>query len=449
MGEHLLPMTRTPHSVGRRRSPRIAAVVLLALAFAVVPARAADADHADRGRAAGDPTVIADWNATAMATVAADPTKLAPDVLIYTGFVQAAVYDAVVGIAGRYQPYVYHHRGPRHASTQAAAAQAAYQILVTYVPSQKATLDAALATSLDPIPAGRAKTQGVNYGTDVANNLIRLRRHDGRNAPIFFTKPPAPGVWRPTPPGFVPMLDPWYGAMTPMLVRSATQFQPPPPPALTSAEYTRDFDEVKAYGSVNSSARTAEQTATALFFSGSALVQYNTALRDQMTARHLDIVDTARMYAATNVSAVDALMTVWRAKLFYGLWRPITAITLADTDGNPATTADPSWLPLAVTPAYPEYSSGYNVLTAAYLGGLAKLFHTDRLNLNLTSTAVPGVVRHYDTGAAVRVDVVNARVWLGYHFRFADIASRDLGLRLIDWTTGHFFLPVDREESDG
>ena len=195
------------------------------------------------------------------------------------------------------------------------------------------------------------------------------------------------------------MLDPWYGSMTPMLVRSATQFQPPPPPALTSPEYTRDFDEVKAYGSLNSSMRTPAQTATALFFSGNAIVQFNAALRDQMFARQLDIVDTARMYAATNLTAVDALMTVWRAKLFYGLWRPITAINLADTDGNPATSADASWVPLVNTPAYPEYSSGYNVLTAAFTGGLADLFGTDRLSLNLTSTAVPGTIRHYDTGA--------------------------------------------------
>jgi len=444
MGTDRLPFTRADHVAGRRRSSRFAAVVLLALALAVVPAGAADAGPPDGGRAAGDPTVIADWNALAMTTEIADPGKLAPEVLIYTGFVQAAVYDAVVGIAGRYRSYVYHRQGPRHASVQAAAAAAAHQILVTYSPYAKTTLDAALATSLASIPDGWAKTQGVEFGTDVANNLIRLRRNDGRNAPIYFTKTPAPGVWRPTPPGFVQMLDPWFGSMTPMLVRSATQFQPPPPPALTSAAYTRDFDEVKAYGSLNSSVRTPEQTATALFFSGNTIVQYNTALRDQMNVRHLDIVDTARMYAATNVSAVDALMTVWRAKLFYGLWRPITAINLADTDGNPATAADPSWVPLVTTPAYPEYSSGYNVLTAAYTGGLAKLFGTDRLNLNLTSTAVPGVARHYDTGAAVRADVVDARVWLGFHFRFADIASRDLGLRLVDWTTSRYFLPVDR-----
>ena len=150
------------------------------------------------------------------------------------------------------------------------------------------------------------------------------------------------------------------------------------------------------------------------------------------------------MFAATDMSMADALITVWRAKYDYGRWRPITAINLADTDGNPATIADPSWVPLLTTPAYPDYPSGYNAVTAATTGGLEELFHTQRLNLSLISTAVPNVTRHYETGRAVRADVVNARVWLGIHFRFADLASRNLGLRLSDWTIDHYFQPVGR-----
>jgi hypothetical protein len=139
------------------------------------------------------------------------------------------------------------------------------------------------------------------------------------------------------------MYDPWLGFVTPMLVRSATQFGPPgPPPALTSARYTRDFAEVKALGAQDSTARTAAQTSTAMFFSGNALVQFNTALRDQVTVRNLDIVDAARMFAAIGMATADADITVWHAKYIYGFWRPITAITLADTDGNPATSPDPS-----------------------------------------------------------------------------------------------------------
>jgi hypothetical protein len=137
------------------------------------------------------------------------------------------------------------------------------------------------------------------------------------------------------------MSAPWLGFVTPLLVPSATQFAPPAPPALTSARYTRDFNEVKAFGSLTSTARTAAQTDTALFFSGNALVQYHGALRDQVTVRHLDIVDAARMFAAIDMSLADAEISVWHAKYVYGYWRPITAINLADTDGNPATVADP------------------------------------------------------------------------------------------------------------
>jgi hypothetical protein len=351
----------------------------------------------------------------------------------------------VVGIDRRYAPYRFQARAPHPASTQAAAVAAAHQVLVTYFPYAQNTLDAAYASSLAQIPDGRAKTNGVAFGIRAADTVIALRAHDGRDAHIFFTKPPEPGVWRPTPPGFFSMFDPWLGFVTPLLVHSATQFGPPPPPSLTSARYTRDFNEVKAYGSKDSSVRTPDQTATAMFFSGNAMVQFNAALRDQATVRNLDIVQSARMFAATDMCVADGIITVWRAKYDYGLWRPITAINLADTDGNPATIADPTWVPLVATPAYPEYSSGYNVVTATTTGGLQGLFHTRHLNLSLISTAVPNVTRHYDTGGALRADVVNARVWLGFHFRFADIASRNLGLQLSDWTTDHYFQPVDRD----
>jgi hypothetical protein len=200
---------------------------------------------------------------------------------------------------------------------------------------------------------------------------------------------------------------------------------------------------VKALGSTTSTVRTRAQTSTAMFFSGSTIVQYNASLRDQMAIRHLDLTDAARMFAAVDMTSADALITVWHAKLLFGWWRPITAINLADADGNPATTADPNWKPLVPTPAYPEYPSGYNVLTAAFTGGLDHLFGTDRLAITLISTAVPDV-RHYHSGRALRAAVVNARVWLGFHFRTADVASRHLGLRLTDWTLDHYFQPTSK-----
>lgn len=429
----------TPRSSSHSVLRRVAAALSVLL---ILPALSTGSAAASRQKATEDPTAIADWNALAVTTLVGDPKKKAPETFLYMGFVQAAVYDAVVGIHGRFKPYLFHERAPRGSSAQAAAVAAAHEVLVTYSPYAQAGLDAAYVASLAQIPDGQAKTHGITFGTRVADNLIRARSHDGRNAPISFTATPGPGVWRPTPPGLAQMLDPWLGAVTPLLVHSATQFAPPPPPSLTSARYTRDFAEVKAFGSLTSAVRTAAQTSTAMFFSGNALIQYNAAMRDQMVRRHMDLTDAARMFAAVDMATVDALITVWHAKLLYGLWRPITAINLADTDGNPATVADPNWVPLTPTPAYPEYSSGYNVVTAAFSGGLAGLFRTDDLDLTLISSAVPDV-RQYDSARALRADVVNARVWLGYHFRTADTVSRDLGLRLTDWALENFFQPTE------
>ena len=176
------------------------------------------------------------------------------------------------------------------------------------------------------------------------------------------------------------------------------------------------------------------------------VIELSTALRDQVAVRNLDIVDAARLFAAVDMSVADALISVWHAKYVYGFWRPITAITLAGTDGNPATTADPTWVPLLMTPPYPDYPSGYNVVNSTVTHGLQNLFDTRHLQLTLISTAVPGVERHYDSGRVLRRDVVDARVWLGIHFRFADTASRDMGGRLAAWTLDHYFQPIDEHK---
>ena len=436
-------LQRPSQSTPRRRLR--AGTLLSACVVAVLVASLAGTATAATGATAtsGDPAVISEWNELATTTLLGDTTKPAVEHILYMAFVQAAVYDAVVGIKGRYEPYQFHARAPRRASAQAAAVAAAHKVLVTYVPSAQAALDAAYAASLAQLPDGKAKNRGVAYGTRVADNLIRLRADDGRNAPIEFTQPAGPGVWRPTPPASAPMIDPWLGFVTPLLVHSATQFGPPPPPALTSRRYTRDFNEVKALGSATSTERTAAQTSTALFYSGLANPQFQAMLRDQVRVRDLDLVDAARMFAAADMSAADTIISVWYAKYVHGLWRPSTAIHLADTDSNPATEADPSWVPLRPDPAYPEYPSGYNGFAAAVTRGLEKVFHTRQLQLTAISTAVPDV-RHYDSGRALRQDVVDGRMLLGVHFRFADTAARDMGIRLADWALDHYFQPVDK-----
>jgi hypothetical protein len=386
-----------------------------------------------------DASVISEWNAIAMTTLLGDTAKSGQEQLLYVAFAHAAIYNAVVGVYPRYESYRSHEKAARGTSATAAAAAAGHRILQTYSPYATTTLDAALATSLERIPDGAAKTKGVAFGERVAQKVIAQRADDGRYAPISYTKAPAPGVWRPTPPANLPMAVPWLARMTPLMIRSNQQFAPPRPPALTSRTYTKDFAEVKALGSATSTARSAEQTATAMFFSGSVGVQVNTALRDQATVRGLDIVDSARMFAEVDMTILDALITTWQAKLVRGYWRPITAIQLADTDGNPATTPDPTWTPLLTTPNYPDYVSGYNAVIASASRALEHAVGSKRLNLTLISTAVPGATRHYDSGARLRTDVVDARILLGIHFRTADEEARTLGVDTADWVARHYF----------
>ncbi|MFC7530899.1 vanadium-dependent haloperoxidase [Actinoplanes sp. GCM10030250] len=423
---------------GRSTGGRAAAVaVLTLLPLAAGPAAAASPSPSEMA------SVVSDWNAVAVTTLIGDTGKAPVETFLYLGFVHAAIYDAVVGIHPRYQPYRPHHPAPPHASATAAAAAAAHTILETYSPYAQAALDTALAASLARVPDGAAKTAGIAYGELVARDLVELRAHDGRNAPVQYTPAPAPGVWRPTPPAYAPMAAPWLGGVTPLLARSAAQFAPPAPPSLTSRRYTRDFIEVKLLGSIDSTVRTTAQTDLARFFSGNAAVQVNVALRDQAAVRGLDIADAARMFAAVVMTTADALIVTWQSKLEHAYWRPITAIQLADTDGNPDTAADPAWTPLLVTPNYPDYVSGYNAVIAASSRALENVVGR-RLNLTLGSTAVPGATRHYESGTALRADVVNARIWLGIHFRTADTAARTLGVDLADWSSRHYFRPAAR-----
>jgi hypothetical protein len=429
--EGVMPGSRPPYAL-------LLATLAVAAALAL-PAGAA-AHGCRHTPATGDPAVISDWNALAVQTFVADTTKAPQETPLYTAFVQAAVYDAVVGVAGRYEPYHLRACAPRGASAQAAAVTAAHDVIVNYSPYAQASVEAAYTAALEQIPDGQAKSDGVAFGRLAAADLIALRTGDGRNAPILFTQAPAPGVWRPTPPAFAQMAVPWMAFVRPLLVRSPEQFgDPGPPPALTSRRYTRDFAEVEALGRQDSTERSAEQTATAQFFSGNAAVQYNAALRNQATMRGLDIVDAARLFAADEMSMADAVISVWHAKYIYGLWRPVTAINLADTDGNPATDPDPSWKPLLATPPYPSYVSGYSGLTGAFTRALENALRTRDADLTLISTAVTGATRTYDTGAALRQDVIDARIWLGIHFRFDDTGGVAVGQRVARYALRHYF----------
>jgi CHRD domain len=400
--------------------------------------------------AAASPAVITAWNEIAANTIAGPApngaAKGAAEANMWLGFVQAAVYNAVNGITGRYGLYKWPTgaQAPKGASPQAGAAAAAHRVLKTYFgssPTIAANLDGALAASLGQIPDGAAKDQGIRYGEQAADRLIELRANDGRNAPIVFNVPLAPGVWRPTPPANAPFFDPWLSQVTPLMLDSPSQFRADAPPAIGSPVYVQEFNEVRDYGVNTGSLRSPVQTQTALFFFDIAVFPIQAALRDLVTRQGLDISDSARLFGAVDMSLADAVIAVWDGKYHYGWWRPITAIREADNDGNPATAGVAGWTPLISTPPYPDWPSGLSGAIGALSTTLSRLNPSGQVDLNITSPGI-GITRHYDDPAVIQKDVIDARVWSGIHFRTADQVGVATGIKVGNWALDHYFAPA-------
>jgi hypothetical protein len=429
------------HPQGPTRLITPALVLSITLA-AVMPVSAAQPP------AAADPAVIAAWNQMAVNTLVQAPPngagKTAPEAFLYFAFVHAAMYNAVVGITGEYELYRWNVRAPKGASPQAAAAVAAHRVLSTYfggIGNVAANLDAQLATSLNGVPDGVPKDQGVRYGERAADHMIALRANDGRGAAVTVPGPSDPGDWRPTPPAELPFLVPWYGGVDPLLIDSTSQFDPGPPPPIGSATYRAEFDEVRDYGAIGSVLRTPDQTLTARFFSDTGIGPMQAALRDLADRRDLDISDSARMFAAVDMSIADATATVWYGKLKYLWWRPITAIRLADDDGDPLTAGVPGWTPLIVTPPYPDWPSGLCSVVGAVTTALSRLNADGAVDLKITSPSAG--LRHYLDTATMAQDAVSARVWSGIHFRTADQVSITIGTQVANFALDNYFQPTD------
>ena len=436
-------------SPGTRGGARLAISIAAAgvLLVAAIPAARADAPVG-----AADPAVITEWNqiAVKLITDPLPPTgtgvgKGNAEGFLWNAFVQAAVYNAVNGITREYELYEWNAKAPKGASPQAAAAVAAHGVLMEYFGSGDfahsgtiaASLNAALATSLGRIPDGVTKDQGIRYGERAAEHLIGLREDDGRFAAIAFNppNPTAAGVWRPTPPGFAAFFDPWLGFIDPLLLDSTDQFRPGPPPAIGSALYETELEEVRVHGS--SANPNNDEKTTARFFSDIAPARLQEGLRDLATRRGLDISDSARMFAAVDMSLADSVSAVWEAKYYYGWWRPITAIREAPPDSNP-NTPDPTWTPLITTPPYPDWPSGLSGVIGALSTSLTLL--DGGVDLFLTSTSA-GVTRHYTSAASIQQDVIDARVWSGIHFRTADEVGVAMGIQTANWALSHHFAP--------
>src|SRR6478752_8651835 len=395
------------------------------------------------------PDAVLTWNTYAVNAVrASTPTKVKTDGMVYMSYVQAAVYDAVTKLAGRYQPY--HDFAVAvvpGASLQAAVAAAARTTLDYYLPDQTATVDAEYTAYLATLTGGVA--DGVAVGEAAANDIITFRANDGLKAatPSYGQIGPIlPGQWQLQPGQAVQ--TPWLATMRPFLLEQASQFRADPPPALTSRQYADDLNETQAYGALNSSVRTPEQTAIAFFWVGNNINQYNLAMQSVVAQHGLDLVDAAHLLAMGEIVTTDAGIACFDSKFYYQFWRPITAIQNADKDGNPDTTADPTWQALLVVPGHPEYPSQHGCFTAAFSDALAAALHTRHVDVTMmggqNGSSVLTTTQHFDSVHDIQDQVVDARVWLGFHFRNSVEQGEKLGNDVADWELDRYFQPVRR-----
>jgi hypothetical protein len=402
-------------AIRRIRAGAVLAILAVAAATAlsVVPASSASARHphvgAIRGRAAGSPSpVVLQWYDITTNTIndAAFPQPVTGSNAWDISWVAAA--HAVAG-----------SRNPDY--QVAAFAQALHDTLVWLVPSETPALDSDLATTLATIPNGAAKSAGIASGQNQAAAEIAARQNDGldtASVDIPFTPPPpAPGVWQPTPPAFGPAVRAGEGNATAFLLAANNQFDPGPPPSLTSPTYLQSLNETESYGAVDSTVRTPQETDVALFWEPAINIQYIQIVRAIIADTNHSLAWGTRFVAAFQVVTTDAQIAIYNTKYKYVFWRPVTAIR----DGSPGVTADPTWTPFFTTPSFPEYPSGHSgyagaaqqVLTA-FVGPFAPA------PISVTSPTDPGSTHVYTNWAQITQEVINARVWEGVHFRFSD-----------------------------
>jgi hypothetical protein len=396
--------------------------------------------------------VVTEWNALALSCIPRGGPATGLDVAL----VQAATHDAVQAIEKRYEPYFSTPAASGSESKAAAAAAAAYRVLSDdrVCPS---TTQPTLDTAFAPYLAGN--DPGLVVGYAAADALLATEYRAATAA--TFTPPTGIGQWEPTPPGNAPMALVYVATLRPFIMESPSQFRPGPPPALTSHRYAKDYNEVKAIGSTLShpaagACPAPANTDMARFWAGNFAAQWNQVLRDVAVSRQLGIGDTARLLALANLAAADSGIAVWDSKVHYNFWRPITAIRQGAVDGNDNTAQEASWTPFlssahfpsgSQTPAYSEYVSGANGLTGAYTAILQLYFKTDFLPFEIykaspATVAVCTNPRLFRKISAAAQEVVDARVLLGIHFRFADTAARTLGTRIAWHTFTHALRPL-------
>ncbi|HET9576614.1 MAG TPA: vanadium-dependent haloperoxidase [Usitatibacter sp.] len=370
---------------------------------------------------------VADWNATAIAVTATPPNSILQSRVL--AIVQGAMFDAAIAVERRYPPMGADVIAGPEASQQAAIAAAAHGILSRLAPGQQVALDAALAATLAKVPPGAPRTNGINAGTEVAEKWIALRARDGADAKGTYTPAAGAGKWQPTPPANLPAILPGWGAVKPFVLKSAHQFDLKGPPAPASEAFARDLAEVRDLGARESSTRTADQTAAAIFWTIQTPVVWNAAARAASAARSLGSLESARVLALVNFACADSQIAGFEMKYRVSHWRPVTAIRQG---------GDAGWEPLLATPPHPEYPSAHMLCSGAAEAVLKGYFGADRVNVSVMYPPGAGITRSYGSFSQIAQEVEGARVWGGIHYRSADVDGRDLGRRIGEYVLEKF-----------
>jgi membrane-associated phospholipid phosphatase len=425
------------------------ALVLVAMAAVVAgvaaPALAATARHVPGPRSSiafrpGSGRLAVDWNReliTILGTPGAQPAAVHPTRSF--ALLQAAEYDAVTSITHAAPPYLFSVRAPRGARPDAAADQAAHDVLTALYPPLKSGLDQLLAGELAAIPDTRGKQQGVRVGHIVADRLVGIRSTDGSAAtPPPFVAGNQPGDYRPTPPNFpAPVFTNW-GSITPFVLDDGKQFRPAPPPPITSAAYAKALNQVESLGQDSSTTRTADETTLAKFWGAAPIWNvWNEVAQKLAVTRHASLQQTVTVFANLDLALADATIGLYDAKYHYLVWRPITAIRLGNTAGNPGIIGDPTWNPLAVTAADPSYPGAHATISQAAATVLSAFYGNDQ-RLTVSSDGDPGVTRSFGSFQAAANEATLSRLFAGQHTMIDLAAGQQLGRHVGDFVLDHF-----------
>jgi hypothetical protein len=406
-------------------------VILLSTALSVIVTVSARAD------------VVTHWNE--VATTAAVQIAAGSAQSRVCAMAHVAIHDALNTIDRRYRPYAFHGRTDEDASPEAAVAAAAHDVLVHEIPIMQGFLDAAYADSLAGIANGPARDAGIALGKAAAAATLAARAADGSAVSAPYTPGSGPGVWIPTPPGFLPAGGTNWGNVTPFSLRSGDQFRLHRPAYfdLGSAAFAADYNEVKNIGDVNNPARTADESDIARFWYEASAQGWNRIARAASAQHDLDLWENARLFGLLNIAIADAYIAHFDTKYFYNFWRPVTAIRAGDTDGNDNTVADPDWLPYLVTPNIPDYPSGHSTAGAAAAVVLTRFFKHEAVGFRVTSAGpYPDITRSFASFADAAQENADARVLAGIHFRTATTDGLRLGARVGRFVFSHSLKPA-------